>query len=330
MKNIITVGGGTGSYTVLSGLKNIPDISISALVSMADDGGSTGVLRDELGVLPPGDVRQCLVALSDHSNIVRELMNYRFTNGGLKGHNFGNIFLSALEKVTGNFAEGVEIASEILKIRGKVIPITHDSAKLSVLLSNGKLIEGEDKIQSDAAIQTYGLKKIFYKKDVFLNKYAQNALLHADIIILGPGNYYCSLLPNLIVKGFKEIIKKSRAKIIFPVSLTNKLEHTTNWKVSDYVKDIEKYLGKPVDFILVNTEMPSRSQIEYYRDHYKLKEGDGMLVKDDLEDKRVIRESLLSHAFFAQVKGDKLKDTRSFIRHDSEKLANCIKKIIEK
>src|SRR3989338_4644154 len=112
MKNIVTVGGGTGSYTVLSGLKNLPDVSLTALVSMADDGGSTGVLMDELGVLPPGDVRQCLVGLFEHNDIVRKLMDYRFKNGGLTGHNFGNIFLAALEKVTGDFTKGVEIASE--------------------------------------------------------------------------------------------------------------------------------------------------------------------------------------------------------------------------
>src|SRR3990167_4467363 len=129
VKNIVTVGGGTGSFTVLSGLKNIPDISITALVSMADDGGSTGVLRDELGVLPPGDVRQCLVALSNHSEIVRKLINYRFNDGVLAGHSFGNIFLAALEKVTGDFAKGVEIISDILNVKCKVIPITKDIAE---------------------------------------------------------------------------------------------------------------------------------------------------------------------------------------------------------
>ena len=133
-KNIVTVGGGTGSYTVLSGLKHLPNVSLTALVSMSDDGGSTGVLRDELGVLPPGDVRQCLVALSEHSEIVRKLMNYRFENGGLAGHSFGNIFLAALEKVTGDFVKGVEIASETLKVNGTVVPITKNKAQLSILL----------------------------------------------------------------------------------------------------------------------------------------------------------------------------------------------------
>lgn len=325
MINIVTIGGGTGSYTVLSGLKNIPDVSLTALVSMADDGGSTGVLRDELGVLPPGDVRQCLVALSEHSEVVRQLMNYRFMSGGLKGHSFGNIFLSALEKVTGNFIKGVEIASEILKIKGKVIPITQNSAKLSVLLSNGQLIEGEEKIQNEATIQIYGLKKIFYKKDVSLSEHARAAIAEADYIILGPGNYYCSVIPNLIVKGFKNTIKNSRAKIIFPVNLTNKLKHTTGWKVSDYVFDIEKYLGKQIDFILVNNKKPSPKQIK----SYELEEGKGVLVEDDYNDPRVIHASLLSNVMFEKENKEAMKAPRGFIRHDSLKLAKTVAKIIK-
>lgn len=326
MKNIVTVGGGTGSYTVLLGLKNLENISLTALVSMADNGGSTGVLRDELGVLPPGDVRQCLVALSEHSDVVRELMGYRFENGGLSGHNFGNIFLAALEKVTGNFAEGVEIASEILKIKGKVVPITPDSATLSILLSNDKLIEGEDKIQNDSDIQKCGIKKIFYKKDIALNEHAKEAIVNADAIILGPGNYYCSVIPNLIVDGFKDAIRKSKAKIIFPVNLTNKLEHTSGWKVSDYVKDIEKYLGKSVDVILINNKKPTPEQTKLY----ELEEGKGVLVNDDFNDKRITRAELLSTVLAKPQYDEKMKATRGFIRHDSQKLAECIKKIIEK
>ncbi len=326
MKNIVTIGGGTGSYTVLSGLKNLPDVSITALVSMADDGGSTGVLMDELGVLPPGDARQCLSALSEHSDIVRRLMNYRFGEGSLKGHNFGNIFLAALEKVTGDFIEGIEIASEVLKIKGNVIPITNNKANLSILLSNEKLIEGQNEI-NHSNFQHTGIRKVFYENNnVELNEHAREAILKADYIILGPGNYYCSVIPNFIVNGFREAILKSKAKIILPINLTNKLGHTMGWKVSTYVNDIEKYLEKLVDVILVNSEMPSKEQIE----RYKLKEGDGVLVPDDFKDNRVIRASILSHVIFNKNPADVISNMRAFIRHDPEKLAECIKKIIEK
>lgn len=325
MKRVVTIGGGTGSYTVLSGLKNIPDINLDALVSMADDGGSTGVLCDELGILPPGDVRQCLVALSLHSDIVRKLINYRFSEGTLKGHSFGNIFLAALEKVTGDFIQGVEIASEILKVKGRVIPITNNKAILSILLNNGTLLEGENRI-NHFDFQKIGIRKNFYKDNVKLNENAREALLKADYIILGPGNYYCSIIPNIIVDGFKETILESKAKIILPINLTNKLGHTTGWKVSSYVNDIEKHLGKLVDVVLVNNEMPSKEQIEYY----KLQEGDGVMVVDDFNDDRVVREALLSHLFVLYDKADSLQNVRSFIRHDIERLAKCIEKIINK
>ncbi len=325
MKNVVTVGGGTGSYTMLLGLKELPEVSLSALVSMADNGGSTGALRDELGVLPPGDVRQCLVALSEHSDIVRKLISYRFSEGTLSGHSFGNILLAALEKVTGDFASGVEVASDILKVKGKVIPITSDKAELSALLMDESFVDGQVGVDSANFIEK-GLKKIFYKEDVKLSDGATEAILGADYIIIGPGNHYSSVVPNLIVGNFKETISKSKAKIILPVNLTNKHEHTKNWKVSDYVKNIEMYLGKPVDIILVNSELPSPEQIE----RYKLEEGDGVMVEDDFQDERVVREPLISHALFNYDEVDVRKNSRSFIRHDSTKLATCIAKVINK
>ena len=325
MKNIVTVGGGTGSYTVLSGLKYLKGVKLSALVSMADDGGSMGVLRDELGVLPPGDVRKCLVALSEQTDMVRKLIDYRFENGGLGGHTFGNILLAALEKVTGDFIKGIELASEILKVNGTVIPITKDKARLSLQFLNGKMIQGETKIDR-ANLQKLDIKKIFYKKNVDLNPNARQAILKADYIILGPGDYYTSIIPHMIVNGFKEAVQKSKAKIILPVNLTNKRGHTIHWKASDYVYPLELYLEKPIDFILVNTKTPSKKQIE----RYKLKEGDGALTEDDLDgDERVIRTPLLSRVFIVNDKADELEDTRSFIRHDSKKLAKCINKIIK-
>ncbi len=319
MKKIVTVGGGTGSYTVLSGLKNLKNVCLYAIVSMADNGGSTRILRDELGVLPPGDVRQCLVALSEHTETVRKLMNYRFSdNGTLKGHSFGNILLAALEKVTGDFSKGVEVASEILKVRGKVVPVTRNQAELCALLPGGRRVCGHIEI-GRTNLRKLGLKKIFYKQKVVLNDKARSALLKADYVLIGPGDYYESIVPNLIVSGFREAVGKSGARFILPVNLTNKKTHTKGWKASDYVRDIEEYLGRKVDIILINSESPSRAQVK----RYKLKEGDGVLIEDDLGlDPRAVRKPLLSHLFFDHI--------RSFIRHDSEKVAKCVAEIIKK
>lgn len=324
MKKIVTIGGGTGSYTILSGLKKLPDISLTALVSMADDGGSTGILRDELGVLPAGDVRQCLVALSEHSEVVRSLMGYRFSEGTLSGHSFGNIFLAALEKVTGDFVKGVEVASEILKVKGYVIPITTSKAELSMTLCNSSCIKGENAINY-ADLQTEGISSFLYTEGVRLNPHAKEALLQADLIILGPGNYYCSVVPNLIVNGFRGALQESQAKIVFPVNLTNKQGHTLHWKVSDYVRDIEQYLGRSVDYILLNNESPSEEQIV----HYKMEEGDGVLTVDDMSnDVRVIRGNLLSYALIHYDKSDVIQGVRSFIRHDKDKLAQTIASLL--
>ncbi len=323
MKKIVTVGGGTGSYTVLLGLKHIPDIDITALVSMADDGGSTGVLRDELGVLPPGDVRQCLVALSEHSDIVRKLMGYRFSEGSLSGHSFGNIFLAALEKVSGDFVKGVEIASEILKVKGKVIPVTSNKAELVVTLSDGEKLFGEN-VLNHSTIQQKGITHIGYKGDVSLNEHAEAAILSADVIVLGPGNYFCSLVPCLITRGFKEALKKTHAKIIFPVNLTNKQGHTMHWSVTEYVKHIEEFIGRSIDYVLINTEFPAEDQVT----NYELQEGDGVLVLDDYEGKNAVRAPLLSHVLIKMQSGDTLHDMRSFIRHDSRQLAKAIMDIV--
>lgn len=252
MKKIVTIGGGTGSFAVLSGLKNIPDLQITAIVSMADDGGSTGVLRDELGVLPPGDVRQCLIALSEHSDTVRKVMGYRFEDGGLAGHSFGNIFLAALEKVTGDFTKGIKIASDILKVRGTVVPVTEDKAQLCVTLTNDTILEGENAI-NHTDIQTDAVAKVHYNSNIVLSARAREAIEDADIIILGPGNYYCSVLPNLVVEGMTDALQKTNAKIIFPVNLTNKKGHTLYWSAQAYVEDVESYLKRPLDIVLVNT-----------------------------------------------------------------------------
>ena len=183
MRKVVVMGGGTGTFTILTGLKKYP-VALTALVAMADDGGSTGVLRDELGVLPPGDVRQCLVALSRESKLMRELMNYRFEKGSLKGHNFGNLFLSALEKFTGSFDKAIEKASEILRTEGKVIPSTLDKVVLIAELATGRKIISESRIY-EANLKK--LKRIYLKPKSKANPKALRALKEADVIVMAPG-----------------------------------------------------------------------------------------------------------------------------------------------
>jgi uncharacterized cofD-like protein len=323
MKKIVTIGGGTGSFTVLSGLKHIPNISITAIVSMADDGGSTGVLRDQYGVLPAGDVRQCLVALSEDTATMREVMNYRFSEGPFKGHNFGNIFLAVLEKVNNSFADGLEIVSKILNIKGVVVPITKDKAELRLQLENGRLLEGESAID-EGNLQDFTISEIFYEGIVTIDDKAKESIVGADYIIVGPGDLYTSLIPNFIVDGFTEALKNSKAKIIMPINLANKRGHTLHWKASDYVINIEKYLNKKVDYILINNMPLTKEQVSYYEKEV----GEGVIVEDNLIDDRAVRVDLLSEKSFAQDVADKVE--RSFIRHSSKKMEQALSDIINK
>jgi uncharacterized cofD-like protein len=318
MKKVVTIGGGTGNFTVLRGLKKY-NFELSAIVSMADDGGSTGVLRDELGVLPPGDVRQCLVALSDSSRLMRSLMNYRFENGGLGGHSFGNLLLSALEKVTGSFEKAVEETGKILSINGKVIPVTTNQVKLRMILENGKLLEGETNIHSSEEISK-GFKSIYLEPFPTANPHAISEIMNADLIILGPGGLYTSLIPNLLVEGISKALRETKAKKIFIVNLMNKKGQTDNFNINGHLKEIKRFIGKDIfDYIIVNKGEPTKELIDIYSQ-------EGELVSNDLpNDQRIIKEKLLSNELKEVQKGDILK--RNLIRHDPNKLAEVIYKI---
>lgn len=327
-KKIVTIGGGTGSFTLLSGLKKYA-VDISAIVSMADDGGSTGVLRDELGVLPPGDVRQCLVALSDSSEMLRKLMNYRFEDGGIKGHNFGNLFLSALEKINKNFSKGVEEASHILNVKGYVIPVTDQDTNLFMELKNGKKIRGEDDINHNFEIEKIGIKKNYLFPRARANKKAIEKILEADIIVIGPGNHYCSIVPNLLVDGIPEAIRKSKAIVVYNCNLVNKKGHTEKFTLDQYVDSINKYIGSDrIDFVIFNIKKPSEQLVKKYENQSELLV---MFNEDEcLKRKyRVVRANILSDKKPQYAKSDVLAHQRSFIRHDSDKLAKILMMILE-
>lgn len=317
-KKVVVVGGGTGNFTVLRGLKYYP-LELTAVVSMADDGGSTGILRDELGVLPPGDVRQCLVALSNSSRLMRSLMNYRFENGGLGGHSFGNLLLSALEKVTGSFERAVEEAGRILYIKGKVIPVTTHQVRLKMILNNRKVLEGEKEIYLSQEIDQ-GYKSIYLEPFAKVNTRVLEALKTADLLIIGPGGFYTSLIPNLLVDGMCEAIRACPAKKVFVVNLMNRKGQTTGFKTSHYLQEMTRFLGKDVfDHMLINCQKPPADLIDVYA-------AEGDLVENDLDDPRVIFADLLGKVSELNAK-DLMK--RNLIRHDSKKLAQELVKIVD-
>lgn len=316
-KKVVILGGGTGTFTVLSGLKYHP-VDLSAVVSIADDGGSTGILRDELGVLPPGDIRQCLVALSAGDQVLRDLFNYRFTQGGLDGHNFGNIFLSALEKVTGDSLTAVREANRILNVKGKVIPVSSRAADLYAELEDATVVKGEHAIDKPQGKRA-AIRKCFLSPEVPANPEALETIKTADVIVMGPGDLYTSLIPVLLVQGLAQALAQSRAKRLLVINLTSKNGQTQGYKASDFCGVVAKHIHPAkIDMVLINSAKPSNEILERYA-----RAGDH-LIEDDLNEEviKIWRGDLLSGEISESVPGDKL--VRSLLRHDPNKLAAAI------
>lgn len=321
--NIVVIGGGTGSFTLLSGLKHYTR-RITALVNMADDGGSTGQLRDELGVLPPGDVRQCLVALSDNEK-VRDLFNYRFDDGALKGHAFGNLFLTALEKMSGNFADAVELASEVLNITGTVEPITLSNVTLCAEGKNGQTVSGEYTIAHDELADR---PRIWLEPEALANPRAIDAINHADIVVIAPGNLYGSLGPALVVPGIGEALSTTSAKCVYVANLVTKPGPTQGFRVHDFADELQRIAGfNFLDQVIFNTMRPSEILMEKYaHDNEYAVEVDKELLKD----RNYIakgRAIIATKSWNESQASDPLAATRSFIRHDSDLVARAIMRI---
>lgn len=316
-KNIVCVGGGTGTFVVLSGLKRY--CTPVAVVSMADSGGSTGRLRDEFGVLPPGDVRRALVALSSEEKALtlRRLFSYRFDKlGSLYGHNFGNLFLTALSDILGGEDKAISEAGKLLGIKGQVFPVTLEDTQLLARYESGKEILGERSIDSVSDDTNGGIERLSLVPEVQIFKGAKGAFLSADLIILGPGDLFTSIIPNLLVGGVPNAIADSGAKLVYIVNLMTKKGQTNGFSAKDHPKTVEKYLGKKFDFILMNNA-PIPEEV------WRLYEAEGGFpVEDDLEGERVIRGDFLSERFYEAQSGDTVQ--RSLLRHDPEKLARVL------
>jgi len=317
MTKIVTIGGGTGTFVVLTGLKRFPDVSLSAIVTSADDGGSTGNLRDAYGFLPAGDARQALVALAEDGNVLRDLFAYRFAKSEVKGHNLGNLFITALTDLLGSDAAALEETSRILRISGRVIPATEEPGTLVATLTDGGVIRNErnidERISGRARIETLALEI-----PSGISQAARGAIEDADLIILGPGDLYTSSIAALLPEGMKESIASSKARLVFVMNLFTKGGQTEGFTASDHVAEISRYAGREPDVIFLNEESLALELLERYAE-----EGEHP-PEDDLPatDTRVRRLPLVSVSSVPAVPGDPLP--RSLVRHDSAKLAAAI------
>lgn len=323
--NIVTIGGGTGSFTLLSALKKYVN-NITAIVNMADDGGSTGKLRDELGVLPPGDIRQCLVALSDDTSVVRELFNYRFGEGDLSGHSFGNLFLTALEKTTGDFGRAVETASDVLNVRGRVVPVTLDEITLVYTSPEGERVEGEFQVAEADLTAAQGKPELSLSPAGKINPAAAHAIKQADMVVICPGNLYGSIAPALLVNGVKDALQNTHATVVYVCNLVTKPGQTSGMTVADYADEIERFAGEGVlDYVLYNTEKPSKELLERYAKEKELPvDYDETVLKE--KHYKAKGGNFVSQAIHSQDPNDKAIQ-RTLIRHDADKIARQLMKI---
>jgi uncharacterized cofD-like protein len=321
---IVVIGGGTGSFAVLSGLKNYAS-DITALVNMADDGGSTGQLRDELGVLPPGDVRQCLVALS-RSPRVRDLFNYRFDNGSFEGHAFGNLFLAALEKMTGSFAKAIDLADEILNVEGKVIPITLDQITICIDHGVKEILRHERNI--DGAKFEKPHPKLWLEPKPKVNEAAVQAIMDADVVVISPGSIYKSIGPSLVVPGVGKALRKTAAKTIYISNLVNKPGQTDDFAVHDYAAEIERLAGgRFLDYVIYNVHQPSKKLLEKYAADGEMPVAIKAAPLHQAHYKAKGAELLAGEIWQNPNKKDPIASQRALIRHDPDAVARSIMKI---
>lgn len=312
---VVVIGGGTGLSTMLRGLKQYTS-HITAIVTVGDDGGGSGKLREDLGMLPPGDIRNCILALADTEPLMEDLLQYRFTEGSLKGQCFGNLFLAAMAGISENFEDAVQKMSSVLAVKGKVLPVTLDDMKLIAELENGEIIEGESKIPSEVIVRNTRIKKIAIKPiDAKPLEEAIKAINNADVIIMGPGSLYTSIIPNLLVKGIPEAICKSPAKKVYISNVMTQPGETDGFKVSNHLKVLMDYgVAENIDYVIANNGIiPPDIKEKYARENAEL-------VVLDYEN--------ISNLNVNVIEADLIKITKRYVKHNAEKLAELIMKNI--
>ncbi len=327
-KHVVCIGGGTGTFVALRGLKQYP-LSLSAIVSMSDSGGSNRRIRDEFGLLPTSDLRQCLVALSDENGgigLLRKLFMYRFEKGqGIAGMTFGNLFMAALTDIVGSQEEAIRQTGKVLRIKGAVIPVTFTETNLLATYEDGHTVGEEHLIDEPEHDGRIKIVNVYLKPAATPNPEALAAIGSADMVVIGPGDLYTSILPNLLVSGVPEALKKTKAKIVYVMNLMTKYGQTYNFTAQDHIRTLERILGKTVDTVLINTKPLAPKALAIYAKYHEIP------VKNDLPESsyyRVVKAPLISSTLYAKSSSDAL--IRSLIRHNSEKLASALFDIMER
>ncbi|QWK20253.1 MAG: YvcK family protein [Hydrogenobacter thermophilus] len=316
--NIVAIGGGTGLSSLLRGLKKEVGErvkSLSAIVTVTDSGGSTGRLRKAYNLPAPGDIRNCIVALSESEQIMQQLFQYRFKGGELEGHAFGNLFLIALTDITGSFMMSIKIASQILRTKGDIIPATVGDVHLCAEFSDGKVVMGEEEITNYGKENKVRIKRIWIQPEDTLTPIdAVGRIESADMITFGPGSLYTSIIPNLLIKDIREAVERSNALKVFIVNAMTQPGETDGFTAYDHLMTFLKHSGiKKVDAVIVNTKMPSSSILKRYLD-----EGQEPVVTDIA---RIAREGFNVYA------EDLIGDKEDFVRHDPDRLADLLMRV---
>jgi uncharacterized cofD-like protein len=316
MNQVVTViGGGTGSFTVLTGLKPYRNLSVQSIVTMMDSGGDSGRLRDEFGVLPPGDIRRCLVALSRESTLLRDLFSFRFAEASLEGRSFGNLFFLALTKILGSEKEAIEAISRILRVEGRVLAVTFDSAHIFAELADGTLVRGEANIDVPKHDASIPIRRVYLEPEATANPEALEAIRRSDFIVLAPGNLYTSTIPNLLVKGVPEALQLARAPLLYVVNLMTRCGETDGYTASRHVEQIAQYGGRTPDAVLAHQDGVPDELAEKYQTEQSYP------VAVDVEELYRIGVKVVK-------RGDVMSKT-SLVRHDPARTARALLELFE-
>ena len=311
---VVVIGGGTGQSIFLRGLKHYTK-NITAIVTVADDGGGSGVLREDLGMLPPGDIRNCLLALANIEPTMNEVMKYRFTEGGLKGQSFGNLFLAAMNGIYGNFEVAVYKMSEVFAITGKVLPVTLNDVNLVAHLKNGKIIKGESKIPQSVRRDNTSIDRISLEpQDVQPLEDVIISIKEADIIVIGPGSLYTSIMPNLMVKGVVEAIKETDVPKVYISNVMTQPGETDGYNVFNHIKAIQKHTkSNIIDYIISNNRIVSEKIFEKYK-----KDGAEMVLLDKQQKEQLKRIGAKT------IEADLLQTDNKYIKHNADAISKIV------